>query len=142
VVAAVSGRILERKAVVDLNYEEDKVVSVDFNLWLLKTANSWRYQSSVKKRRFRIQLDELLTLGRKAIAHSSAHSALFWRELWLTRARWLTECAIVGRPPRRTSIGVLALAFQQNALQLLPEMNERLLPHYRQDGELSGRSAA
>jgi len=67
-VAAVSAGILERKAVVDLNYEEDKLVSVDFNLVATEDGEFVEVQSSGEEATFSgLQLDELLTLGRKAI---------------------------------------------------------------------------
>jgi ribonuclease PH len=72
-VAAVSAGILERKAAMDLNYEEDKLVSVDFNLVATEDGEFVEVQSSGEEATFSgSQLDELLTLGRKGIGAQRA----------------------------------------------------------------------
>jgi ribonuclease PH len=66
---AVSAGILDGNAVVDLNYEEDKAVSVDFNLVATETGELVEVQASGEEAVFgQGQLDEMLMLGRAAIA--------------------------------------------------------------------------
>ena len=68
-VAAVSAGILDGKAVVDLNYEEDKAVTVDFNLVATEDGEFVEVQGSGEEATFaRSQLDEMLALARKGIA--------------------------------------------------------------------------
>jgi ribonuclease PH len=67
-VAAVSAGILDAHAIVDLNYEEDKLVTVDFNLVATEDDEFVELQSSGEEATFSgSQLDEMLTLGRKGI---------------------------------------------------------------------------
>src|SRR5438105_5397764 len=66
--AAVSAGILDDQAVVDLNYEEDKLVSVDFNLVATEDGEFVEVQGSGEEATFsQSQLDEMLALGRKGI---------------------------------------------------------------------------
>ena len=66
--AAVSAGILDGNAVVDLNYEEDKAVSVDFNLVATEEGELVEVQASGEESIFQQQqLDEMLALGRSAI---------------------------------------------------------------------------
>ncbi len=68
-VAAVSAGILDGNAVVDLNYEEDKLVTVDFNLVATEDGDFVEVQGSGEEATFaQSQLDEMLALGRKGIA--------------------------------------------------------------------------
>src|SRR5437762_12427692 len=68
-VAAVSAGILDRQAIVDLNYEEDKLVAVDFNLIATEDAEFVEVQSSGEEATFTSsQLDQMLTLGRNGIS--------------------------------------------------------------------------
>lgn len=68
-VAAVSAGILEGTAVVDLNYEEDKAVTVDFNLVATEEGELVEIQGSGEEATFaQTQLEEMLALGRGAIA--------------------------------------------------------------------------
>ena len=68
-VAAVSAGILDGNAVVDLNYEEDKLVTVDFNLVATEDGDFVEMQGSGEEATFaQSQLDEMLALGRKGIA--------------------------------------------------------------------------
>jgi ribonuclease PH len=68
-VAAVSAGILDGQAVLDLNYEEDKLVSVDFNLVATEDGEFVEVQGSGEEATFsRTQLDEMVALGRKGIA--------------------------------------------------------------------------
>ncbi len=68
-VAAVSAGILDGNAVVDLNYEEDKIVTVDFNLVATEDGDFVEVQGSGEEATFaQSQLDEMLALGRKGIA--------------------------------------------------------------------------
>src|SRR3982074_691542 len=68
-VAAVSGGILHGNAIVDQNYEEDKAVTVDFNLVATKDSEFVEVQGSGEESTFsQPQLDEMLVVGRKGIA--------------------------------------------------------------------------
>src|SRR6266849_526935 len=68
-VAAVSAGVLDGEAVVDLNYEEDKIVTVDFNLVATEDGDFVEVQASGEEATFaQSQLDEMLVLGRKGIA--------------------------------------------------------------------------
>jgi ribonuclease PH len=67
-IAAVSAGILEGQAVLDLNYEEDKRVTVDFNLVATEDGEFVEVQSSGEEATFAgSQLEEMLALGRKGI---------------------------------------------------------------------------
>jgi ribonuclease PH len=66
---AVSAGILDDNAIVDLNYEEDKAVSVDFNLVATEAGELVEVQASGEESVFQQkQLDDMLALGRGAIA--------------------------------------------------------------------------
>lgn len=80
-VAAVSAGILDGQALVDLNYEEDKLVTVDFNLVATEDDEFVELQSSGEEATFSgSQLDEMLALGRKGIgALISAQRAVLAR---------------------------------------------------------------
>ena len=68
-VAAVSAGTLNGQTIVDLNYEEDKAVSVDFNLVATEDGEFVEVQGSGEEATFaQSQLDELLALARKGIA--------------------------------------------------------------------------
>jgi ribonuclease PH len=68
-VAAVSAGILDGNAIVDLNYEEDKAVTVDFNLVATEDGDFVEVQGSGEEATFaQSQLNEMLTLARKGIA--------------------------------------------------------------------------
>lgn len=68
-VAAVSAGILNGQAVLDLNYEEDKLVAVDFNLVATEDGEFVEVQASGEEAIFaQSQLDEMLLLGRKGVA--------------------------------------------------------------------------
>ena len=88
-VAAVSAGILNGQAMLDLNYEEDKLVTVDFNLVATEDGEFVEVQGSGEEATFSgSQLDEMLDLARKGIAALiGAQRALFWRESWSRRQR-------------------------------------------------------
>jgi ribonuclease PH len=68
-IAAVSAGIVGGSALVDLNYEEDKAASVDFNLVATQDGEFVEIQGSGEEATFtQAQLDEMLALGRSAIA--------------------------------------------------------------------------
>jgi ribonuclease PH len=68
-VAAVSAGVLSGAALLDLNYEEDKAVSVDFNLVATEAGEFVEIQGSGEEATFSaVQLEEMLSLGRKGIA--------------------------------------------------------------------------
>ena len=68
-VAAVSAGMLNGAPIVDLNYEEDKAVSVDFNLVATEDGEFVEVQGSGEEATFsQAQLDDLLVLARKGIA--------------------------------------------------------------------------
>src|ERR1700730_14994546 len=68
-VAAVSAGMLDGNAIVDLNYEEDKAVTVDFNLVATEDGEFVEVQGSGEESTFaHAQLDEMITLARKGVA--------------------------------------------------------------------------
>jgi ribonuclease PH len=68
-VAAVSAGVLNGEPVVDLNYEEDKDVIVDFNLVATEDGEFVELQGSGEEATFSgEQLSEMLVLGKKGIA--------------------------------------------------------------------------
>jgi ribonuclease PH len=68
-VAAVSAGVLDGAPVLDLDYSEDKAVTVDFNLVGTETGELVEIQGSGEEATFSgQQLDEMLVLGRKGIA--------------------------------------------------------------------------
>jgi ribonuclease PH len=68
-VAGVSAGVWNGQPVLDLNYEEDKSVSVDFNLVATEDGEFVEVQGSGEESTFsQEQLSEMLTLGRKGIA--------------------------------------------------------------------------
>src|SRR3954462_1286763 len=67
-VAAVSVGILNGQAIVDLNYEEDKGVTVDFNLVATEDGDFVEVQGAGEEATFtQSELDQMLVLGRKGI---------------------------------------------------------------------------
>src|SRR5436305_11243082 len=67
-VAAVSAGVLDGNPIVDLNYEEDKAVTVDFNLVATEDGDFVEVQGSGEEATFaQSQLDEMLVLARKGI---------------------------------------------------------------------------
>src|ERR1043165_537134 len=67
-VAAVSAGVLNGETLLDLNYDEDKAVSVDFNLVATEDGEFVEMQGSGEEATFSNQeLDEMLALGRKGI---------------------------------------------------------------------------
>lgn len=69
-VGAVSLGVLDNRPIVDLNYEEDKLVTVDFNLVATEEGDFVELQGSGEEATFtQQQLDEMLVLGRKSIGH-------------------------------------------------------------------------
>lgn len=68
-VAAVSAGVLDGNPVLDLNYEEDKAVTVDFNLVATDDGEFVELQGSGEEATFsQMQLTEMLAIGRKGIA--------------------------------------------------------------------------
>ena len=68
-VAAVSAGVIDGRSIVDLNYEEDKLVTVDFNMVATETGEFVELQGSGEEATFsQEQLTEMLSLGRKSIA--------------------------------------------------------------------------
>jgi len=67
-VAAVSAGILNGEAIVDLNYEEDKAVTVDFNLVATEDGDFVEVQGSGEEATFAAsELDQMMILARKGI---------------------------------------------------------------------------
>jgi ribonuclease PH len=84
-VAAVSAGILDGNAIVDLNYEEDKAVTVDFNLVATEDGEFVEVQGSGEESTFsQGQLDEMLVLGRKGIAELIAAQRAILARLMVT----------------------------------------------------------
>jgi ribonuclease PH len=68
-VAGVSAGMLDGNPIVDLNYEEDKAVAVDFNLIATEDGEFVEVQGSGEEATFaQSQLNEMLGLARKGIA--------------------------------------------------------------------------
>jgi len=68
-VAAVSAGILDGHAIVDLNYEEDKAVTVDFNLVATEDDEFVEVQGSGEEATFaQSELEQMMLLARKGIA--------------------------------------------------------------------------
>jgi len=68
-VAAVSAGILDGQPILDLNYDEDKLVTVDFNLVATEDGEFVEVQGSGEEATFSgSQMDEMLSLARKGIA--------------------------------------------------------------------------
>jgi ribonuclease PH len=68
-VAAVSAGVLNGEAVLDLNYAEDKEVTVDFNLVATEDGEFVELQGSGEEATFSSeQLSQMLTLGKKGIS--------------------------------------------------------------------------
>jgi ribonuclease PH len=68
-VAAISAGVLNGNAIVDLNYEEDKAVTVDFNVVATEDGDFVEVQGSGEESTFaQSQLDQMLVLGRKGIS--------------------------------------------------------------------------
>src|SRR5881397_2137271 len=84
-VAAVSAGILDGNAIVDLNYEEDKAVTVDFNLVATEDGEFVEVQGSGEEATFaQSQLDEMLALGLKGIAQLIAAQRAVLARLMVT----------------------------------------------------------
>src|SRR2546427_3466084 len=84
-VAAVSAGVLDRKTIVDLNYEEDKLVTVDFNLVATEDGEFVEVQGSGEEATFaQSQLDEMLALGLKGIAQLIAAQRAVLARLMVT----------------------------------------------------------
>lgn len=67
-VAAVSAGVLDGTPVVDLNYEEDKAVSVDFNLVATEDGEFVEMQGSGEEATFSSEeLEQMIALGKKGI---------------------------------------------------------------------------
>lgn len=67
-VAAVSVGILNGQAIVDLNYEEDKGVTVDFNMVATEDGEFVEVQGAGEESTFsQAEMDQMLLLGRKGV---------------------------------------------------------------------------
>jgi ribonuclease PH len=86
-VAAVSAGILDGIAIVDLNYEEDKAVTVDFNLVATEDGEFVEVQGSGEEATFaQSELDEMLGLAGKGIADLIAAQRAVLARLMVTSA--------------------------------------------------------
>jgi len=84
-VAGVSAGVLNGQPLVDLNYEEDKLVTVDFNLVATEDGEFVEVQGSGEEATFgQSQLDEMLALGRKGIAELIAAQRVVLARLMVT----------------------------------------------------------
>ena len=84
-VAAVSAGVLDGNAIVDLNYEEDKLVTVDFNLVATEDGEFVEVQGSGEEATFaQSQLDAMLALGRKGIVELIAAQRAVLARLMVT----------------------------------------------------------
>lgn len=84
-VAAVSAGVLDGHTIVDLNYDEDKLVTVDFNLVATEDGEFVEVQGSGEEATFaQSQLDQMLALGRKGIAELIAAQRVVLARLMVT----------------------------------------------------------
>src|SRR6266699_4533007 len=84
-VAAVSAGVLDGNAIVDLDYEEDKAVAVDFNLVATEDGEFVEVLSSGEESTFSgSQLNEMIALGRKGIAELIAAQRAVLARLMVT----------------------------------------------------------
>ena len=68
-VAAVSAGVIDGTPIIDLNYEEDKLVTVDFNMVATEAGEFVELQGSGEEATFtQEQLTQMLSLGKKSIA--------------------------------------------------------------------------
>ena len=68
-IAAISAGVLDGTSVVDLNYAEDKAVTVDFNMVVTEDGEFVELQGSGEEATFsQEQLAEMLLLGRKSVS--------------------------------------------------------------------------
>lgn len=73
-VAAVSAGIHNGKAVLDLNYAEDKDAEVDFNFVMTEEGAFVEFQGAGEESTFtEAQMNDMLTLGKKGIAELAEH---------------------------------------------------------------------
>jgi ribonuclease PH len=83
--AAVSAGILGGRAIVDLDYEEDKAVTVDFNLVATEDAEFVEVQGAGEESTFtQSQLDEMLVLARKGVSDLIAAQRVVLARLMVT----------------------------------------------------------
>jgi len=84
-VAAVSAGVLDGETIVDLDYEEDKAVAVDFNLVATEDGEFVEVLSSGEESTFSgSQLNEMIALGRKGIAELIAAQRAVLARLMVT----------------------------------------------------------
>ena len=84
-VAAVSAGVLDGETIVDLDYEEDKAVAVDFNLVATEDCEFVEVLSSGEESTFSgSQLNEMIALGRKGIAELIAAQRAVLARLMVT----------------------------------------------------------
>jgi ribonuclease PH len=84
-IAAISAGVFDGQAILDLNYEEDKLVAVDFNLVATEDGEFVEVQASGEEAVFaQTQLDEMLALGRKGIAELIAAQRTVLARLMIT----------------------------------------------------------
>src|SRR6266436_4486589 len=84
-VAAVSAGVLDGNAIVDLNYEEDKAVAVDFNLVATEDGDFVEVQDSGEEATFsNDELEAMLALGRKGIGELIAAQRAVLARLMVT----------------------------------------------------------
>ena len=120
-VAAISAGVLDGKAIVDLNYDEDKNVAVDFNLVATEDSEFVEVQSSGEEATFTgSQLDEMLTLGRNGI------SALYWRP---------TRCFSADHGDAAGNVSVLRASTAKAAGHRRTPKRRRILMHF-EDGHV------
>ncbi len=107
---AVSAGMLQGQAIVDLNYEEDKAVSVDFNLVATEGGELVEVQASGEEAVFeKTQLDEMLALGYGAIAQLIAMQRQILGHPERSEAQSKDPAKVISRVPPRdssTSLGI------------------------------------
>ncbi len=96
-VAAISAGVLDGTPVVDLNYEEDKAVTVDFNMVATEDGEFVELQGSGEEATFsQQQLSEMLILGRKSIAELIAAQRLVLSSFGVAGSKPVAEPRTLG----------------------------------------------
>ncbi len=95
-VAAVSAGILDGAAILDLNYDEDKAVAVDFNLVATEDGEFVELQGSGEEATFsQAQLAEMLALGSAGIAKLIQAQRAVLAEAAADRGKGVAPAAVV-----------------------------------------------
>lgn len=126
-IGAVSAGIVGGNALADLNYEEDKAASVDFNLVATQDGELVEIQGSGEEATFtQAQLDEMLALGRNGIGELSQRSNRRWREP-LRRRRIECSHGALAVSPRQSGAATMSNVRRYDAVP--PDLEMLAHPH-------------